>query len=74
MPSLAFSLDDRPSTEIAASWRRLGITVGSGLQCSPLAHRTLGTGSEGLVRVSVGIDQNAGEIQAAIETMRGQVA
>lgn len=70
MPSLAFSLDGRPSTEVAGSLRALGITVGSGLQCSPLAHQTLGTESEGLVRISVGIGQDSREVQAAIEAIR----
>ncbi|MFT4561275.1 MAG: cysteine desulfurase/selenocysteine lyase [Gammaproteobacteria bacterium] len=66
MPTLAFSVADRPSAEIAASLKTLGIVVGSGLQCSPLAHQTMGTENEGLVRISVGIGQNAREIQAAI--------
>ncbi len=73
MPSLAFSVDDRPSAELAASLRTLGILVGSGLQCSPLAHQTLGTASDGLVRISVGMGQASHEIQAAIEAIRGQV-
>lgn len=73
MPTVAFSVDNRPSAEIAASLRTLGIIVGSGLQCSPLAHQTMGTESEGLVRISVGIDQNAHEVQAAIEAIRGHV-
>lgn len=69
MPSVAFSLNGRPSSEIAGSLRTLGITVGSGLQCSPLAHQTLGTESEGLVRISVGIGQDADDIETAIEAI-----
>lgn len=73
MPSLAFSVGALSSTEIAASLEKLGITVGSGHQCSPLAHQTLGTRAEGLVRISVGIGQRATEIQEAIEVIREYV-
>ena len=73
MPTLAFSADDRPSAQIAASLKTLGIIVGSGLQCSPLAHQTVGTESEGLVRISVGMGQDALEIKEAIEAIRGHV-
>ena len=73
MPTVAFSVDNRPSAQIATSLRTLGIIVGSGLQCSPLAHQTMGTEGEGLVRISVGMSQNAQEVRAAIETIRGHV-
>lgn len=69
MPSLAFSLAGRPSAEVAASLKSHGITVGSGLQCAPLAHQALGTEREGLVRVSVGIDQDPDDLQAAIDAI-----
>jgi len=69
MPTLAFSVDDRPSAEIAASLRARGIIVGSGLQCSPLAHEAMGTQGGGLVRISVGMGQNAREIDAAVEAI-----
>ena len=73
MPTLAFSINEQPSAAIAAALKALGITVGSGLQCSPLGHQTLGTGNGGLVRISVGIGQDAGEIEAAIEVIRGSI-
>lgn len=73
MPTLAFSINERPSATIAATLKALGITVGSGLQCSPLGHQTLGTENGGLARISVGIGQNAGEIEALIEAIRGGV-
>jgi selenocysteine lyase/cysteine desulfurase len=73
MPTLAFSINEQPSAAIAATLKTLGITVGSGLQCSPLGHETLGTENGGLARISVGIGQNAGEVEAAIEVMRGCV-
>lgn len=73
MPSLAFSVNNRTSTEIANTLKSHGIVVGSGLQCSPLAHQAMGTESEGLVRVSVGVGQNCGDIQAAIELIHDSV-
>lgn len=74
MPTLAFSVDGQPSARMAASLRALGITVGSGLQCSPLAHQALGTEHEGLLRISVGMGQNLHDIRAAMEVIRGHFA
>jgi cysteine desulfurase / selenocysteine lyase len=74
MPTLAFSVDGQSSARMAASLRALGITVGSGLQCSPLAHQALGTEHEGLLRISVGMGQNLHDIRAAIEVIRGHFA
>tara|TARA_R110002049_G_scaffold4601_5_gene32240 strand:- start:335803 stop:336966 length:1164 start_codon:yes stop_codon:yes gene_type:complete len=69
MPSLAFSVADVSSSELASRLKRQGITVGSGLQCAPLAHQTLGTESSGLVRLSVGIGQPDEEIDNAIDRL-----
>ena len=69
MPTVACSVEKRPSAEISVSLKTFGITVGSGLQCSPLAHQTMGTEGERLVRISVGMEQNAHEIEAAIEAI-----
>ncbi len=40
--------------ELASELDRRGICVRSGFHCSPLAHRALGTGADGAVRVSFG--------------------
>ena len=69
LPTLAFSFDRKPSTEIAAALKAHGITVGSGLQCAPLAHQTLGTDAHGLLRISVGLGQADREIEYAIEVL-----
>lgn len=69
MPSVAFSVDGRTSTQITAALKEQGIIVGSGLQCSPHAHRVLGTERAGLVRISVGLGQSAEDIVAATETI-----
>jgi len=74
MPTVALSVETRPSAEIASSLKTFGITVGSGLQCSPLAHQTMGTEGAGLVRISVGMEQNAREIEAAIDAICRRVS
>ena len=73
MPSLAFSVDGRTSAEITATLKKQGIIVGSGLQCSPHAHQMLGTEGAGLVRISVGLEHNARNIDSAIDTIRDVV-
>ncbi|MEE2938108.1 MAG: aminotransferase class V-fold PLP-dependent enzyme [Planctomycetota bacterium] len=69
MPTLAFSVMGVPSGQVAADFRQHGMTVGSGIQCAPLAHETLGTESTGLVRISVGLGQPDDEIDEAIDRM-----
>lgn len=70
MPTLAFSIADVPSSELASRLKQQGLIVGSGFQCAPLAHQTLGTHESGLVRLSVGIGQPDQEIDQAIERLR----
>ena len=74
MPSVAFSFEGRTSTDVALALNKHGIVVGSGLQCSPLAHQTMGTDGEGLVRVSVGVGQDANDVLTAIEAIKRIVA
>ena len=69
MPTLAFSVTGVPSGQVAVDFRRHGMMVGSGIQCAPLAHQTLGTESSGLVRISVGLGQPDDEIDEAIDRM-----
>ncbi len=52
MPTLAFSTT--APTELARSLRAEGIVVSVGLQCSPVAHETMGTAPDGVVRISLG--------------------
>lgn len=59
MPTLALSTG-RPVAELGAALAAEGVVVSAGLQCSPIAHETLGT-PDGVVRISVGpmIDEAA---------------
>ena len=49
---LLFSVENIPSEELAERLDSYGICVRAGLHCAPLAHRRLGTPSDGAVRVS----------------------
>ena len=67
MPTLAFSIGDKSSSEIAGQLKKEGVIVGSGLQCAPLAHEQLGSQDTGLIRLSVGIGQPDEQINEAIQ-------
>jgi selenocysteine lyase/cysteine desulfurase len=67
MPILAFTSDRTAAAPLAALLEQHGIVASGGLQCAPLAHRTLGTLPDGVVRLSVGPETSSDEIDAAIE-------
>ena len=69
VPSLAFAVSGRSSSDVAALLRRHSLVVGSGLHCAPLVHQTLGTEASGLVRLSVGLRQPEEEIDEAIDRL-----
>lgn len=49
---LLFRVKDRSPSEIASQLDRAGICVRAGLHCAPMAHKVLGTGTDGAIRVS----------------------
>ncbi len=57
LPTIAFNIRGIDSSTVAAKLRDKGIIVGSGLQCSPQSHQTLETQTQGVVRISVGVNQ-----------------
>ncbi|MEM7315513.1 MAG: aminotransferase class V-fold PLP-dependent enzyme, partial [Planctomycetota bacterium] len=67
IPTLAFNFEGRDSTRIASRLRDHGVFVGSGLQCAPLAHESLGTSLTGTVRLSVGPQTTEQEVFQASE-------
>ncbi len=69
LPSLALSVSGVPSNELASRMREHGITVGSGLLCAPLAHQALGTETNGLIRISVGLEQADDDIDEALNRL-----
>ena len=59
--TLLFNVRGMPSTEVADRLDREGICVRAGFHCAPLAHKALGTGESGAVRVSFGAFNTAEE-------------
>lgn len=70
LPTIAFAVDGETSGQSAEKLRQDGLIVGSGIQCSPLSHESLGTSNSGLVRISVGVRQPEDEIAIAVERLK----
>lgn len=50
-PVLSFNIEGKDCEEVGASLNKMGFAVRTGLHCAPLAHKTIGTGDIGTVRV-----------------------
>lgn len=61
-PIIAFNVADYPSSEVADYLNGRGIAVRGGLHCAPLAHKALGTLEQGIVRVSLGMNNTKSDI------------
>lgn len=73
MPTLALSVSSSSNNEIAAKLSENSVIVGSGLQCAPLAHQSLGSQDSGLIRISVGIEQRDEDIDEAINRLQSSI-
>lgn len=65
-----------PSDTAASVFSERNIAVRSGLQCAPLAHKTLGTFPAGTVRFSTGYftgEEDFGELERAMEYLKGNL-
>ena len=69
MPTVAFLLKGIDSNQCAARFLEREIVVSGGMQCAPLAHKSLETAPEGLVRISVGPMTTQDDIERAIEAL-----
>lgn len=67
--TVLFNVKGKPSTDTAHELDKKGICVRAGFHCSPLAHKTLGTGDSGAVRVSFGIFNEHREVKKLIDTL-----
>lgn len=65
--TLLFNIDGITSSELASAFDENGVCLRSGLHCSPLAHRTLGTFPGGAVRASFGAFNTLGEAERFCE-------
>ncbi len=70
VPIVAFNLGDRHSEETARLLGERGFALRGGLQCAPLAHRTLGTLGQGVVRFSPSAFSTARQTDALIMAVR----
>ena len=67
---VSFSINGmEPSVVGARLEKEFGIIVRTGLHCSPLCHKTIGTFPKGTVRISAGYFNTEKDIRAAIEAV-----
>ena len=66
VPSVAFLVEGKECVEVRELFASAGIFIGSGLQCAPLAHETLGTAPGGCSRLSVGPSHSDAEVERAL--------
>mgnify|MGYP000880604238 CR=1 FL=1 len=68
---LALNFSDYDSTEIAEVLdKRYNIAVRGGFHCSPLAHKTLGTETQGMIRFSLGCFNTIEEIDYTVKALQ----
>ena len=59
----------RDPSEVAGYLAKMGICTRSGLHCAPLAHKTIGTGESGGVRISFGLFNTMKEIDVLCDAL-----
>jgi selenocysteine lyase/cysteine desulfurase len=62
-------IDGLPSDTAASVFAEKNIAVRSGLQCAPLAHKTLGTFPSGTIRFSCSAFTNDADFKELVKTM-----
>jgi len=69
-------IDGMPSDTAASVFAEKNIAVRSGLQCAPLAHKTLGTFPSGIIRFSCSAftsDADFADLEQALEWIKGNI-
>ncbi len=74
MPTLAFLPVGRSVTALGGALQDQGVIVSAGRQCAPLAHQTLGTQAEGVVRLSAGPSSSVQEAESCLKVLRQVLA
>ena len=64
-----FNVKGKNSVECASYLDEKGICVRAGFHCAPLAHKTLGTGADGAVRVSFGAFNEERDVRALLDAL-----
>lgn len=70
LPSVALGLGAHPASEVVSALNEVGVQVGAGELCAPLAYESLCVESAGVCRVSLGPAHRAEELEAALEAFR----
>jgi selenocysteine lyase/cysteine desulfurase len=70
VPVVSFTVAAKLPSEVGYALNQNQIYVRVGLQCSPMAHKTIGTFSEGTVRVSPGYFTTDDEIDTFLEAVK----
>ena len=73
-PILLFGLEGWRSEEVGARLDEKGICVRSGFHCAAMAHKTLGTPDDGATRVSFGLSNRRGDVDALWRAVRELLA
>ena len=74
MPSLAFTVRDLGVGQLGAALEAEGIVASPGLQCAGLAHESLGTAPDGVLRLSLGPSLPAAALDEAAWILRRVLA
>lgn len=67
---LLFSVDGVDSEQVAKYLAERNICVRGGYHCAALAHKALGTEKEGAVRISFGVFNNDGDVEALCDAIK----
>jgi selenocysteine lyase/cysteine desulfurase len=69
LPTVAVSIEDKSSADIAEKLRHKGLITSGGFQCAPQAHYSLGTDRSGVVRFSFGPKNQATDVARAVRLL-----
>ncbi len=69
MPSLALTASGHSSADLVRGLAERGIIASGGIQCAPLAHETLGTAPDGVLRLSFGPMNGDTDAEAAAHAL-----
>ena len=70
VPILSFNIDGMDSENVSSILNKKGISVRAGLQCSPLAHKMMGTLETGAVRISPSLFTKLSDIDYLVSVIK----
>ena len=70
VPILSFNIDGMDSENVSAILNKSGIAVRAGLQCSPMAHKMMGTLETGAVRISPSVFTKLSDINYLVSVIK----